>query len=413
MTAGKVSEDCLYLNVWTKSDFQSAKRPVLVFIHGGAFMEGSGAVPVYNGEGLAAKGLVVVTINYRLGILGFFTYPELTKESPHHASGNYGLLDQLAALRWVQKNIVAFGGDPQRVTIAGQSAGASSVDALTASPLAKGTFQRAIAESGLRSGGLGLMGNRSLAEQEQDGARFAGSKGFHSLAELRRATPEQLVAPAFRFGPVVDGWFLPAPLAQKNDVPILTGWTKDDITVGSNTATTLETFRQKAKQRFGERADAFLLAYPASTDEEARRAETESSRDSLRVAMFLWAVKRGETARTNAYTYWWDHVMPGPDAARFGAFHTSEVPYVMNTLSMSDRPFTDADRAIAAQVSSYWVRFATSGDPNGPGLPAWPPVRSDAALTMEIGANTGVIPVAADPEKIAFWRQELQGSAKR
>ena len=229
MVQNEASEDCLCLNVWTGAKAATEKRPVLVWMHGGGFNEGSGEIITYDGEELAKKGLIVVTINYRLGIFGFYTHPELTKESPQHASGNYGLLDCVAALEWVQKNIAAFGGDPSRVTIAGQSAGAMAVHALTASPLAKGLFHRAIAESG---SGVGRR-TKELAASEQDGVKWAEAKGATSLQALRAKPAADLMGGA-RFAPVVDGWFLPADTAvifangKQNDVPMLTGLTADE-----------------------------------------------------------------------------------------------------------------------------------------------------------------------------------------
>lgn len=416
MTHNEVSEDCLYLNIWTQAGFPGKKRPVFFFIHGGGFTEGSGAVPVYDGEGLASKGLVVVTINYRLGVFGFFTHPELTRESAKHASGDYGLLDQVAALRWVHENIAQFGGDPGLVTIAGQSAGASSVNALIASPLARDLFARAIAESGLRSG-QGGRGMKTLPQQEQDGVRFAESKGLHTLDELRRATPEQLRAgPQVRFGVVVDGYLLPEPIeqifteGQQNDVPTITGWNKDDLGIVSNPKTTVDTFHRRAIQRYGKLAEEFLTVYPAANDEEAREAETEASRDELRAAAYLWAVKRAKSSQTYAYTYYWNHALPGPDAGRFGAFHSSELPYVLNTLSMCDRPVKPGDFQIAKMVSQYWANFAAKGDPNGKGLATWPPVQKGNAETMQIGDDPGVISIAGNAEKLAFWNHYLDAA---
>ena len=293
MTHTEISEDCLYLNVWTGAQAANEKRPVYVFIHGGGNTEGSGAVPVYDGEGLARKGIVVVTVNYRLGILGFFTHPELTAESDAHSSGNYALLDLIAALHWVHDNIAAFGGDPNRVTIGGQSAGASNTHSLVASPLAKGLFHGAIAESGSSVGGLGLMGARTLADQEKVGVRFAEAKGAHSLAELRKLSWKDLMAPVqgVRFGVVVDGYVQPATAnemfaqGKQNDVPTLTGCNKDDLGGGStHPNTTAEQFQQMARQRFGDLADAYLKLYPAATDEQARTSSNESAWDSMRTS---------------------------------------------------------------------------------------------------------------------------------
>jgi len=425
MTHGEISEDCLYLNVWTAAKSASEKRPVFVYIYGGGFNEGSAAVPVYDGEGLAIKGLVVVTLNYRVGILGFLTHPELSAESEHHASGNYGLLDQVAALQWVHDNIAAFGGDPNRVTIAGQSAGASSVHALTASPLGKGLFQRAIEESGSSVTGAGRGGAGQLANAEQNGVRFAESKGAKNLADLRAMTWQQITAPVqapanaagrgggtgVRFSLVVDGYFLPAPVdeifsqGKQNDVPELTGLNANDLGVTSNPGATSSAFEEQAKTRYSDLAEAYLKAYAVTSDAQAAQTLTESSRDQSRVSMYLWATNRAKTAKTKAYTYYWNHTLPGPDAATYGAFHTSEVPYALNTLYMSDRPFTAADQKIADMMSSYWMNFAATGDPNGKGLPHWPAVSEKPETTMEVGDGTSAIPVAGAPAKIEFWKQ--------
>ncbi|HXK07691.1 MAG TPA: carboxylesterase family protein [Verrucomicrobiae bacterium] len=416
MTHTGVSEDCLFLNVWTGAQSAGERRPVYVYIYGGGNTEGSGAVPVYDGEGLAKKGIVVVTVNYRLGILGFFTHPELTAESGVHASGNYALLDLIAALHWVHDNIAAFGGDPGRVVIGGQSAGASNVHSLVASPLAKGLFHGAIAESGSSVGGLGLMGARTLADQEKAGVQFAEAKGAHSLAELRNLSWKELTAPVpgagpFRFGVVVDGYVQPAPAAEmfaqgrQNDVPTLTGCNQGEGGASPHPTVTAEAFQKAARQRYTDLGEDFLALYPAATDEQAHGAQNESSWDSTRASMYLWAVNRARTAKTKAYTYFWEHTMPGPDADRFGAFHTSEVPYVMNTLYMSDRPFADADHKIADMMSSYWVNFVRTGDPNGKGLAHWPAVSEQPGATMELGDRALPIPVAGSPAKLAFFEK--------
>jgi para-nitrobenzyl esterase len=424
MTAGDVSEDCLSLNVWTAAKSPADKRPVYVFLHGGAFSEGSGAVPVYDGEGLARKGLVVVTVNYRLGVLGFLAHRELTAESPHHASGNYGLLDQVAALQWVHRNIAAFGGDPTRVTIAGQSAGGMAVHILIASPLARGLFHRAIVESGgstVAQSGITLRSLRSLTAAEADGARFAEQKRAKSLADLRAMSWAELTAPlpgggpmaGLRFFPIVDGYLLPAPVdeivsaGRQNDVPTLTGVNAGELVgfLGPPGPVTPERFKDEAK-RYGDLAVEFLRLYPAATAEQATTAQSESSRDLALVSMYLWARERAKTARTPAYLYLWDHALPGPDAVRFGAFHTSEVPYVMDTLDRSDRPFTDADRRIARTLSSYWANFAVTGDPNGPGLPSWPAV-GDRAEVMELGDRNAPVLAAGSPEKLGFFETFL------
>ncbi len=419
MTHNQISEDCLYLNVWTPAKSATEKRAVFVWVYGGAFNSGSAAVPLYNGEGLAKKGLVVVTFNYRVGVFGFLALSELTRESPHHASGNYGLLDQVAALRWVQANISEFGGDPARVTIGGQSAGSISVHDLTASPLAKGLFKRAIMESGGSTvGRMGIrLGSKTLAEAEADGEKFMRAQGAGTLAQLR-AVPWQKLAttePGLRFVPIVDGYLLPAPVptifadAKQNDVVSLTGINTGELqgfAGPQEMPTTVEAYRQEAKKRFGERADEFLKLYPATTDTQVRSALQESARDGNVTALYLWALVRKKTSQTPVYEYLWNHTLPGPDAARYGAFHSSELPYVLNTLNMSGRPFTPQDQAIAGIMSSYWVNFVTRGDPNGKGVAHWQPVGGQPKI-MEVGDDFRPVPVAASQAKFEFWKSFL------
>jgi para-nitrobenzyl esterase len=422
MTHGDVSEDCLFVNVWTPARSAGEKRPVFVYIYGGANVEGSGMVPVYDGEGLASKGLVVVNFNYRVGILGFFAHPELSKETPYSASGNYGLLDQIAAVKWVRDNIAAFGGDPSRITVAGQSAGGQAVHNLTASPLARNLFQRAIVESAPGTGG-----GRKLADAEADGVQYARARAA-TLAELRAMPWQRLVEPvinpaaaggrggtAFRFGVVIDGYALPATVSEifaqgrQNDVPTIAGGNADEGGASPQPAVTAAQFEQQARQRYGQAAGEFLKLYPAPDDNAAKIAQNESARDQARVALYLWAINRAKTAKTPAYTYFWNHALPGPDADQYGAFHTSEVPYVLNTLDRSDRPFTATDRKIAAIVSSYWANFAASADPNDKELPRWPPVSAEKAMTMELSEQPHPIPVAGSPAKQAFFERFLAG----
>jgi carboxylesterase type B len=260
------------------------------------------------------------------------------------------------------------------------------------------------------------MGARTLADQEQTGVRFAEAKGAHSLADLRRMTWKELAAPVagggpFRFGVVVDGYVQPAPAMEifaqgkQNDVPTLTGCNKDEGGASTHPTATSDAFQKQARQRYADLAADFLKLYPAGTEEQARESQNESSWDSTRASMYLWAIRRGKTAKTNAYTYFWDHTMPGPDADRFGAFHTSEVPYVMNTLAMCDRPFTEADHKIAEMMSSYWANFIGTGNPNGKGLAHWPAVSERSGVTMELGDKAAPIPLAGDKPKLAFFEQ--------
>ena len=390
---GPTSEDCLYLNVWTAAR-ASSRWPVLVYVYGGGFSSGSGDVPVYDGSRLAEKGLVVVNMNYRVGALGFLAHPELTKESG--ASGNYGLMDQVAALKWVHDNIAAFGGDPSRVTVAGQSAGAMSVFLLTASPLAKGLFHRAVIESG--PGGLASMGvssarsvARARADAEKDGVAYAEKLGVHSLAELR-ALPASKFIGGGRFGAVVDGRFLVEDpsvtfaAGRQNDVPTITGLNADE---GSASPTygkaTAEAYRAQVQQRFGDRAAQALAIYPAGSDSEARRSQIQSGRDLGVAGVQRLLEERARTAHTPAFAYYFDHAIPWPEHPEFGAFHTSEVPYVFGTLDVLQRPWADVDRRLSQIMMTYWTNFATRGDPNSAGLPRWPAFSPAAPTLMRLG----------------------------
>ena len=425
MPHNEIGEDCLYLNVFTPAASASEKRAVFVYIYGGGFHQGGTAVPIYDGEGLAKKGLVVVTINYRVGIFGFLAHPELTSESGHQASGNYALLDQISALQWIQRNIARFGGDPKNVTIAGQSAGGAAVHDLTASPLARGLFQRAIVQSGGSTIARGSVGGglQSLADAEREGEKFAELKGAHSLAELRAMSWQDLIKPNphaqsnSRFAPIADGYVLPASFmtviaeGKQIDVVTLTGSALGELggISGPQRAVTLSEFQTRARQRFGDAADEFLKLYPATTDQEAQDAQKRSAVDQALVAQYLWARVRSKTAKTKVYEYLWDHTLPGPDAAKYGAFHSSDLLYTLNNLNTSDRPFTDEDRKIAAMMSSYWANFTATGDPNGKGLPLWPAV-DEKPQVMELGDKTATIPLADSPEKIQFFEKFFNSS---
>jgi para-nitrobenzyl esterase len=381
-----MSEDCLYLNVWTAAIGPNDKRPVMVWLHPGGYTSGSGASPATDGEALAKKGVVLVTINYRLGIFGFFSHPDLTRESDRRGAGNQAFLDQAAALQWVQKNIAAFGGDPRRVTVFGDSAGASSIGNLVASPLTKGTYQRAIAESGAWSG-LSIGAVRKLADAEQAGVRTAESLGAKSLAELRAKPAAEVLGAGRGGGPVVDGWFLPDDPAnifaqgKQNDVPILVGSNKDEGTFFSQ-PTTAAAWTERARQRYGDMADAFLKLYPAATDAEANASELTAFRDELGWVQRNWALLQTKTGKSKAYLYYFTHeppatpgTAPGPGgfpARGSGATHGAEAAYVFENL-LGNRPWSDLDRKLADNISSYWVNFAANGDPNGKNLPKWSP----------------------------------------
>ena len=396
-SATSMSEDCLYLNVYTAAPSGTAKQPVMVWIHGGAWTSGSG--PIYQGEDLAKKGVVYVSLNYRLGVFGFLAHAELSKESPQHASGNYALLDQIAALKWVQANIAAFGGDPSLVTIFGESAGSWSVHNLVGSPLAKGLFHRAIGESGGR-----FSITTTLAQAEQAGARLAGEAGASTLAALRAlpaGTLNQL--PGFQSVSNADGWVLPATMldifaaGRQNDVPVLIGSNADEGSIFTPASTTAASFRERMQRRFGAQADGYLALYPFTTDEEARRAQAASMRDeTFGWEMRTWARLQVRTGTSKVYLYFFSHVPPLENRAWLGAQHGAEIPYALNWPNgthSSGVPWTDADRAVAAQVSQYWINFATTGDPNGPGLPSWPAFEAGRERVLGIADTLSIIAV--------------------
>lgn len=394
------SEDCLYLNVWTGAQ-RGARRPVMVYIYGGGFNEGSGSVAVYNGANLARRGVVAVTINYRVGALGFLALPALSAESPHHVSGNYGLLDQIAALRWVHRNIAALGGDPGNVTIFGQSAGALSVADLMRSPLAEGLFARAIAESGPGLIPARALGGRdALAAREQAGEKFAASKHATSLAALRALPASALIASGF--SPFPDGWVVPQE-PPAHEVPLMVGMVANDIGIGNYGPAkplTLAAYQAAAQRQYGNRAAEFFKLYPATAADAASMQKT-AARDHARVGLDTWAAAQSQRSQP-VYTYYFDQATPWPQHPEFGAFHTSEVPYVFGNLALAGHPYTAVDREVSQRVSSYWINFATSGDPNGAGLPAWPAFKPGAHLTMRLGARMGTMPVASTPARLAF-----------
>jgi para-nitrobenzyl esterase len=376
MHQGMVSEDCLFLNVWTPQKTSGSPLPVLVYVYGGGFNEGSIAVPIYDGAALAHKGAVIVEMNYRVGVLGFLAHPDLTRESAHHASGNYGLLDQVAALGWVKNNIAAFGGDPERVTVFGQSAGAMSVYLLTASPLARGLFERAIVQSG--PGGLAALGvssvtamTQSRREAEKSGAKFAAAYGVNSIAQLRGLDARRLLAPPAtagappRFGPDVDGWFLPEDAGtiytkhQQNNVPMIIGTMADEAS-----------------------------AFPGY---DAARATAARQKSIAGIDQVL--AERSAAGGGVAYAYFFERAIPWPEHPDFGAFHSGELPYVFDNLRLLHRPWTQADRTLANVASSYWINFATSGDPNGKGTPKWSPYKPGSRIFMVLGETSAERPL--------------------
>jgi para-nitrobenzyl esterase len=398
-----LSEDCLYLNVWTPAKTAAERLPVMVWIYGGGFDHGSGTEKYYWGDDLAHKGAVVVTFNYRVGVLGFLAHPDLTRESAHHASGNYALLDQVAALAWVRENIAAFGGDPNRVTIFGQSAGAASVGLLTVSPLAKGLFQRAAAESG----GIGLaQPGRGLAGAEQAGVKFAESLGAHSIAELRSKTPDQLRSVPGPWRPVVDGYVLPLDPAtaykegKQNDVPLIAGWVANEGGARHSTATSASAIAE-AHATYGDQADAFLKLFPADTDAHARASFYALAADRTGAGQRNWLNLQTQTGKSKTYLYLFSELPAYPSSASFregspgqlGAYHAVDLLYIFDHLYLKKWPWTAEDHKVAEEMSSFWVNFATTGDPNGKGLPSWPAYSEQRPQLMKFGDSVAASPL--------------------
>jgi para-nitrobenzyl esterase len=389
-------EDCLYLNVWTAAKSPAERRPVILWSYGGGFYTGSGSQANYDGEALARKGAVVVTYNYRLGMFGFFSHPELAKESGHGASGNYGMMDMAAALRWIQKNITVFGGDPERVTIDGESAGAIMVAAMVGSPEGKGLFKRAIAQSGAFMG-IGVAKSTSQADAEEAGKKLAAGLGAASLAELRAKSASELQKNGHGAGLVVDGWYIPEDLSaifakgRQNPVDVLIGSNRDEGTffIRPDSGNAQE-YLTKARTRFGDMADGYLKMHPASSDSEAQASSLSGLRDELGWHMRTWAQLQSKRGN-NAYLYYFTHVPPtAPGQPSRGATHTAEIRYMFNTLD-ARAPLTETDHMLAEAMTSYWVNFAASGNPNGKGLAEWPAYDDNKnPQPMVLGDHIGV-----------------------
>jgi para-nitrobenzyl esterase len=396
-TPPKVDEDCLYLNIWTPAKNAHQRLPVIVWIYGGGYINGSASMPLYWGDRLAEKGAIVVTIAYRVGPLGFLALPALTRESPHHSSGNYGLMDQIAALAWIQRNIAAFGGNPKNVTIAGQSSGAISVSILMTSPLAKGLFQRAIGESGGLFEPLQLAPKFLLANAERDGEKYAASLGATSLQQLRRLPANLLTSNAGGIvHPVIETYVLPVSpyeafaSGQQNDVPLLLGSNADEArAMVDATHETAATFDSDMQHSVGQLPPPLLAAYPHATDEESKQARLGLERD-LRFGwdMWAWARLQATTGKSSVYYYLFRQEPPFPAGSLYegwGASHFAELWYVFDHLDQEPWRWSEADRRVAEEISSYWVNFAKSGDPNGPDLPHWPAFTNTESKVQYLG----------------------------
>jgi len=404
-----MSEDCLYLNVWSAAP-AGARRPVMVWFHGGAFQQGAGSNPVFVRGNLAEQGVVLVTFNYRLGPFGFMAHPGLSAESAQRCSGNYGLLDMAAVLRWVQRHIAAFGGDPEQVTLFGQSAGAAAIVDLMAAPSLRGLFARAVAQS------FGVTPMPTIAEAERSGAAFAERVGAAGMGALRQLDAETLLAryeeSGERWMPIVDGDFIARPVratfeeGRQAPVPLLTGWNADEGTTFPAAAGAAN-LRERLRARFGGRSAAAERFYPCTDDATARSASLALVGDEL-FAGGVWQAARAHARIAPTYVYHFDHRQPfspgqrfseAEDPATLGVFHSAEYPYVFGSTAVLTRDWRSADRRMTELMQAYWLQFAKSGNPNGDALPRWP-------TFVDEGASPTVMRLAPEPGLIDVPRRE-------
>ncbi|RYE31699.1 MAG: carboxylesterase family protein [Sphingobacteriaceae bacterium] len=399
------SEDCLYLNVWTPAKSASAKLPVLVYFYGGGFVGGDGSENRYDGEALAKKGIITITVNYRLGVFGFMAHPELTKESLHHSSGNYGLMDQHAALVWVKKNIAAFGGNPNRITIGGESAGSMSVSGQMASPLSKGLFVGAIGESGSLLGNLSPV---SLAEAEQAGVAFASKVDANTLADLRKISAEKLLdaSSSTRFPITVDNYFLPESpqhifaTGKQMDVPLLAGWNSAEVDYHSilgNQDPTLASYKTTIEKLYPNNAEEVMKLYAPATDADVKKVATDLASDRF-IVYATWKLLdlHGKTNGKPVYRYLFTHKRPpmvnasaGSTDQSMGASHASEIEYALGNLATNKfYKWTTEDYKASETMQNYFVNFVKTGNPNGTDLPIWYGLQSSIPKVMYLDTES-------------------------
>jgi para-nitrobenzyl esterase len=406
------SEDCLTLNVWTPASARSAKLPVMVWIYGGGLYGGATSEGRQDGQFLAHRNVVVVSMNYRLGIFGFFVHPELTAESPHHASGNYGLMDQNAAIQWVRQNIAAFGGDPSNITIFGESAGSFSVNFHMASPMSRNLFQHAIGESGGAIASARPPDQSREQREKTDSAAALTLYGTSKLADLRRLSTEDIMRPllapgsgAPHFGADIDGWFLPKSVAEiyaageEAHIPVLAGWNADEGRggiAGSLNKPSASGFAEQAAKDFPDTSEDFLKLYPHSNDQEALNSASDYAGDKfIAYSTWKWLESQVATGKAPVYRYLFALGNPGDrfHTPAAGAFHSDDIEYVFGTLdSRPEALWRPEDRKLSNEIQSYWTNFARNGDPNGSGLPKWPTYGPAEWQTMHLDETSAAKP---------------------
>jgi para-nitrobenzyl esterase len=405
------SEDCLTLNVWTPIDAKPGTLPVMVWIYGGGLTGGSTSEHRQDGQFLAHRNVVVVSMNYRLGIFGFFVHPELTAESPNHASGNYGLMDQVAAIKWVKENISGFGGDPSNLTIFGESAGSYSVSALMASPLSRNLFQKAIGESG-GAVASSRPPDQTREQREQTDSAFAlATYGTSKLAELRRIPTEDIIRPivnsrsAPRFGPNVDGYFFPKSVAEiyaageQAHVPLLAGWNADEGRgglVSGNNRFSAAGFAAQAKTEFPDHTAEFLKLYPDTNEEQALDSAADYAGDKF-IAFSTWSWLEAQVATGGVPVYRYKFALGNPGdryhTPADGAFHSDDIEYVFGTLDFRpEAVWRLEDRKVSDEIQLYWTNFARTGNPNGTGVPHWPKYGPEEWQVMHLDKVSGAQP---------------------
>ena len=425
------SEDCLYLNIWTPAKSSKDKIPVLVWIYGGGFSYGSTSEPVYDGAALAKKGVVLVSIAYRVGQLGFLSHPELSAENPNKVSGNYGLLDQIAGLQWIKDNIAAFGGDPNKVTIFGESAGGISVSMLCASPLAKGLFQGAISQSGgsfgpSRSTTFPGENMKTLAMAEKDGLEYAEKAGDTSLVGLRNMPADSLPMVMGMGGawPIVDGYVIPDDqyklyeAGNYNDVNVLIGYNSDEGASFSREKTP-EEYMANVKKRYGKFSDDLIAAYPAG-----EKSVPKTARDISRDAAFgwhtwSWARLQSKTGKSKVYYYYFDQHPDYPEDSPkygYGSPHGQEVQYVFQNMDKNKPETTPSDLEVSDLMSTYWTNFAKYGSPNGENVPEWPPFNEEQTKVMYFDSTPHIGTVPSETslkvlDRYFEWRRSDEGKA--